>query len=120
MPLKCDPARKIVDDSGFPRTPDRLLNLCGTHVWWLEVFNTITSTCGPYYLGGSATAITDRMLPVTSTPLWNLSGIDWTLLSGASGCPPAASGHAEKVGMTVNSAIVASGHFNSSVFGHRV
>jgi hypothetical protein len=55
MPLKCNPAWKIVDDSGFPRTPDRLLELCGTHVWWLEVFKTITSTYGPYYLGGSAT-----------------------------------------------------------------
>jgi hypothetical protein len=55
MPLKCDPARKIMDDSGFPRTPDRLLKFYGTHVWWLEVFKTITSTCGPYYLGGSAT-----------------------------------------------------------------
>jgi hypothetical protein len=54
MPLKCDPARKIVDDSGFPRTPDKLLKFC--HVWWLEVFKTITSTCGSYYLGGSATA----------------------------------------------------------------
>jgi meiotically up-regulated gene 157 (Mug157) protein len=56
MPLKCDPAQKIMDDSGFPRTPDRLLKFCGTHVWWLEVFKTITSTCGPYYLGGSTTA----------------------------------------------------------------
>jgi hypothetical protein len=55
MPLKCDPARKIVDDSGFPRTPDRLLKLCGTHVWLLEVFKTMMSTCGPYNLGGSAT-----------------------------------------------------------------
>jgi hypothetical protein len=44
-----------MDDSGFPRTPDRLLKFCGTHVWLLEVFKTITSTCGPYYLGGSAT-----------------------------------------------------------------
>jgi hypothetical protein len=32
MPLKCDSARKIVDDSGFPRTPDKLLKFCGTHV----------------------------------------------------------------------------------------
>jgi hypothetical protein len=55
MPLKCDPARKIVDDSGFSRTPDRLLKFYDTYVWWLEVFKTITSTCGPYYLGGSAT-----------------------------------------------------------------
>jgi hypothetical protein len=56
MPLKCDPTQKIMDDSGFLRTPDRLLKFYGTHVWWLEVFKTITSTCGPYYLGGSATA----------------------------------------------------------------
>jgi hypothetical protein len=55
MPLKYDPTQKIVDDSGFLRTPDRLLKLCGTNVWWLEVFKTITSTCGSYYLGGSAT-----------------------------------------------------------------
>jgi hypothetical protein len=54
MRLKCDPARKIVHDSGFPRTPDRLLKFCGTRVQWLEVFKTITSTCGPHYLGGSA------------------------------------------------------------------
>jgi hypothetical protein len=33
MPLKYDPARKIVDDSGFPRTPDRLLKFCGIHVY---------------------------------------------------------------------------------------
>jgi hypothetical protein len=57
MPLKCDPARKIVDDSGFPRTPDRLLKFCGTRVQWLKVFKTITGTCGPYYLGGSATHV---------------------------------------------------------------
>jgi hypothetical protein len=44
-----------VDDSGIPRTPDRLLKFCGAHVRWLEVFKTITSICGPYYLGGSAT-----------------------------------------------------------------
>jgi hypothetical protein len=55
MPLKCDPARKIVNDSGFPRTPDRLHKFCGTRVQWLEVFKTITCTCGPYYLGGSTT-----------------------------------------------------------------
>jgi hypothetical protein len=55
MPLKCDPARKIVDDSGFPRTPDRLHKFYGTHVQWLEVFKTITGTYGPHYLGGSTT-----------------------------------------------------------------
>jgi hypothetical protein len=56
MSLKCDPAWKIMDDLGFPRTPDRLLKFCGTHVWLLEVFKTRTSTCGSYNLGGSATA----------------------------------------------------------------
>jgi hypothetical protein len=45
-----------MDDLGFPRTHDRFLKFYGTHVWWLEVFKTITSTCGLYYLGGSATA----------------------------------------------------------------
>jgi hypothetical protein len=60
MSLKCDPARKIMDDLGFPRTPDRLLKFCGTHVWLLEVFKTRTSTCGSYNLGGSAIASPSR------------------------------------------------------------
>jgi hypothetical protein len=64
MPLKCDPARKIVDDSGFPRTPDRLLKFCDTHIWLLEVFKTMMSTCGPYNLGGSATVIYQNSEPV--------------------------------------------------------
>jgi hypothetical protein len=46
-----------VDDSGFSRTPDRLLKFCGTHVWLLEVFKTMISICRLYYLGGSATPI---------------------------------------------------------------
>jgi hypothetical protein len=44
-----------MDDSGFPRTPDRLLKFYGTHVWLLEVFKTMTSIGGPYNLRGSAT-----------------------------------------------------------------
>jgi hypothetical protein len=64
MPLKCDSARKIVDDSGFPRTPDRLLKFCGTHVWLLEVFKIMTSICGTYNLGGSATPV----------PTWGAAG----------------------------------------------
>jgi hypothetical protein len=36
-----------VDDSGFPRTPDRLIKICGTLVQLLEVFKTITSTDRP-------------------------------------------------------------------------
>jgi hypothetical protein len=50
-----------VDDSGFSRTPDRLLKFYGTHVWLLEVFKTITSTCGPYYLGGSPQVVSTLM-----------------------------------------------------------
>ena len=51
------PAQKEkVDDSGFPRTPDRLPGLCGLHVQRSEVSETMTGTCGPYNLGGSATA----------------------------------------------------------------
>jgi hypothetical protein len=46
-----------MDDSGFPRTPDRLLKFCGTHEWWSEIFKTISSTYESYYLGGSATSI---------------------------------------------------------------
>jgi hypothetical protein len=53
-------------------------------------------------------------------PLWNLSGIDRTLLSGVFGHPPITSGHADKVGVMVNSAIIASDHFNFSTSGHRV
>jgi hypothetical protein len=50
-----DPARMIVDDSGFPRTLDRLLKFYGTHAQPLEVFETMTGACGPYYLWGFAT-----------------------------------------------------------------
>jgi hypothetical protein len=31
IPLECDPTRKIMDDSGSPRTPDKLLKFYGTH-----------------------------------------------------------------------------------------
>jgi hypothetical protein len=51
-----DPARMIVDDSGFPRTPDRHLKFYGTHAQPSEVFETMTGACGPYYLGGSTMA----------------------------------------------------------------
>ena len=43
-----------VDDSGFPKTPDRLPGLCGLLVLLSEVCETMTGTCGPYNLGGSA------------------------------------------------------------------
>jgi hypothetical protein len=50
------PTRKEkVDDSGFPRTPDRLPELCGLYVQQSKIWKTMTNTCGPYNLGGSAT-----------------------------------------------------------------
>ena len=51
------PAQKEkVDDLGFPRTPNRLPGSCGLRVQQSEVYETMTSTCGPYDLGSSATA----------------------------------------------------------------
>jgi hypothetical protein len=45
-----------MDDSGFPRTPDRLLILSGSRAQQSEVVETTIGVCGPYNLGGSATA----------------------------------------------------------------
>jgi hypothetical protein len=45
-----------VDDSGFPRTPDRLFKLCGSHVQQSEALRAMTGACGPYNLGGSTIA----------------------------------------------------------------
>ena len=44
-----------MDDSGSPRTPDRLSELSGTHVQQLEVLRTMMGACGPNNLGGSTT-----------------------------------------------------------------
>jgi hypothetical protein len=44
-----------MDNSGFPRTPDRLLMLSGSRAQQSEVVETMTGACGPYNLGGSAT-----------------------------------------------------------------
>ena len=41
---------------GSPRTPDRLPKLSGSRVQQSEVFRTMTGACGPYNLGGFATA----------------------------------------------------------------
>ena len=43
-----------MDDSGSPRTPDRLSRLSGSHVQQSEVFRTMTGARGPYNLGCSA------------------------------------------------------------------
>jgi hypothetical protein len=39
-----------VDDSGFPRTPDKLLMLSGSHAQQSEVVETMTGAYGPYNL----------------------------------------------------------------------
>ena len=41
---------------GSPRTIDRLLELFGSCVQQSEVLGTMTGACGPYNLGGFATA----------------------------------------------------------------
>ena len=51
------PARKEnVDDSGFSRTHDRLLGLCGLCVQQSEVWETMIGARGPYNLGSFAIA----------------------------------------------------------------
>jgi hypothetical protein len=44
-----------MDDSGFPRTPNRLLMLSGSRAQQSEVVETMIGACGRYNLGGSAT-----------------------------------------------------------------
>ena len=44
-----------MDDSGFPRTPERLLESFGTRARRSEVFETMMGACGPLNSGGSAT-----------------------------------------------------------------
>ena len=47
--------KRIVDDSGFPRTPDRPVELLGTRVRYPRSVKTTIGACGPDSLGGSAT-----------------------------------------------------------------
>ena len=47
---------RIVDDSGFPRTPDRPIELLGTCVRYPRSVKTMVGARGPDFLGGSATA----------------------------------------------------------------
>jgi hypothetical protein len=44
-----------MDDSGFPRTPDRLPELSSSRVQQSEVFRTMIGARGLYNSGGSAT-----------------------------------------------------------------
>ena len=45
-----------MDDSGFPRTPDRPVELLGTRVRYMRSVKTTIGACGPDSLGDSATA----------------------------------------------------------------
>ena len=44
-----------MDDSGFPRTPDRPIKLLETRVRYQRFVETTIGACGPDFLGGSAT-----------------------------------------------------------------
>ena len=44
-----------MDDSGFSRTPDRPVKLLGTSVRYQRFVETSIDTCGPDFIGGSAT-----------------------------------------------------------------
>ena len=47
--------KRIVDDSGFPRTPNRPVELLGTRERYPRSVKTTIGACGPNSLGGSAT-----------------------------------------------------------------
>ena len=47
-----------MDDSGFPRTPDRPVKLLETCVHYLRSVETSIGARGPDFLGGSATIYT--------------------------------------------------------------
>ena len=46
-----------MDDSGFPRTPDKPVKLLGTCVLYLRSVETSIGARGPDFLGGSATVV---------------------------------------------------------------
>ena len=46
---------RFMDDLGFLRTPDRPIELLGTHVRYPRSVKTTIGACGPDSLGGSAT-----------------------------------------------------------------
>ena len=48
--------KRIVDDSGFPRTPDRPFKLLGTRVRYHRSVETTIVIRGPDFSGGSAIA----------------------------------------------------------------
>ena len=46
--------KRIVDDSGLPRTPDSPVELLGTRVHYQRSVKTTIGARGPNFLGGSA------------------------------------------------------------------
>jgi len=46
--------KRIMDDSGFPRTPDRPVELLGTRIRYPRSVKTTIGARGPDSLGGSA------------------------------------------------------------------
>ena len=48
--------KRFVDDSGFPRAPDRPVKMLRTCVRYLRSAETSIGACGPNFLGGSTTA----------------------------------------------------------------
>ena len=61
-----------MDDSGFPRTPDRLPESFGTRARRSEVFEIMMSAGGPLNSGGSATAGIRARFPLESITVFNL------------------------------------------------
>ena len=61
--------KRIVDDSGFPRTPDRPVELLGTRVRYPRSVKTTIGACGPDSLGGSATWKTFKMIWIKESKL---------------------------------------------------
>ena len=53
-----------MDDSGFPRTPDRPVKLLGTCVRYLRSVETSIGERGPDFLGGSATGFSNKLGPL--------------------------------------------------------
>ena len=61
--------KRFVDDSGFPRTPDRPVKLLGTCVRYLRSVETSIGARRPDFLGGSATSdqqITKQYMVITT------------------------------------------------------
>ena len=55
--------KRIMDDLGFPRTPDGPVELLGTRVRYSRSVKTTIGAHGPDFLGGSATA-SIRAVPI--------------------------------------------------------